>query len=632
MAVFSPPCAVAGGRASNLPPSSTAPPQVPITVGMSENLLPNSAASSLARLAHAASSSSAGDASPKGIDLTDPTGPAGLPRTGIVLIGSASTVRSMASHLAALSPTVIPTGCVLLNRFESAREQTRQLGILPPMLGFIDELASLHAKFAFRCALVSLPAAQSATTKRLVQLLRHMQVPMHIIPTFEDLLSNAASKSMLRQGIAGASAADVSALIGRTGWGVDRAAVGAMIKGKRVLITGAGGSIGSELARVVAGFSPSCVQLMERAENALFEIDQHMARRFPSVKRRAVLHDITDEAATKRVIADLRPHVIFHAAAHKHVPLMEDHPSHAVNNNLFGTKSIVDAAINAGCERVVMISSDKAVNPTSVMGATKRLAEMYICDQAAKLAASSGKSRSSTRLSMVRFGNVLASACSVIPIWSQQLAEGHPITVTDPRMTRYFMTIPEAATLVVQAGALEQQPGTAPVYVLDMGEPISILEMAVRFLRLNGFEASIDMTTLPAGAADARIPETDDLVDAAPYRIIFSGARPGEKLYEELAYNAEQLNTTAHPAIGQWKSMTVGSSDAWIQVFADLRSPTCDKAKVVAAIRQHVPEMRAAIETAGAHSAAAKPQALKSAASNATLLVDAKPTGKRKAS
>jgi FlaA1/EpsC-like NDP-sugar epimerase len=590
-------------------PLSTTPPKEPITAGMSEKLLPSAPAAPALQV----------------IDRAVEDGPAGLPRTGVVLIGSAAAVRSMASHLATLTPSVVPTGCVLLHRFESVRDPSRELGILPPMLGFVDEIGSLHGRFGFRCALISVPADQSQTLKRLVQLLRHMQVPTRIIPTFEDLITGSASKAAARQGIAGSSAADVSALIGRTGWGVDRAAVGAMIKNKRVLITGAGGSIGSELARVVAGFSPACVQLMERAENALFEIDQHMARRFPSIKRRAILHDITDEAATKRVIADLRPQVIFHAAAHKHVPLMEDHPSHAVNNNLFGTKSIVDAAINAGCERVVMISSDKAVNPTSVMGATKRLAEMYICDRAAKLQAT-GSGKSTTRLSMVRFGNVLASACSVIPIWSQQLAEGHPITVTDPRMTRYFMTIPEAATLVVQAGALEQPSGTAPVYVLDMGEPISILEMAIRFLRLNGLEASIDMSTLPAGSADARIPETDDLIDAAPYPIIFTGARPGEKLYEELAYNAEQLNKTAHAAIGQWKSMTVGSSDEWVKVFSELRSPTCDKAKVVAAIRQYVPEMRAAIENAGAHSQTGKPKA------SAKAIVDAKPTRARKAS
>ncbi len=192
------------------------------------------------------------------------------------------------------------------------------------------------------------------------------------------------------------------------------------------------------------------------------KIDRMMARRFPEVPRKALMHDVVDAEQTLRHMVALKPHAIFHAAAHKHVPLMEDHPSHAVTNNLFGTKSIADAAQAVGAERFVMISSDKAVNPTSVMGATKRLAEMYT--QA--LACTSRR----TSFSMVRFGNVLGSACSVLPIWGSQLAEGGPITVTDPRMTRYFMTISEAATLVIQAGAIDIKPGQTPsIFVLDMG-------------------------------------------------------------------------------------------------------------------------------------------------------------------
>jgi FlaA1/EpsC-like NDP-sugar epimerase len=291
--------------------------------------------------------------------------------------------------------------------------------------------------------------------------------------------------------------------------------------------------------------------------------------------------------------------VVFHAAAHKHVPLMEDHPSLAVTNNLFGTASIADACVRAGVERFVMISSDKAVNPTSVMGATKRLAEMYVQGLA-------GSSRR-TRLSMVRFGNVLASACSVLPIWSQQLGEGHPLTVTDPRMTRYFMTIPEAATLVVQAAALDQPVGRAPVYVLDMGEPISILEMAVRFLRQHGLEPAIDPAGLQslAGLAGAHAGPARRLIqdatspheapDSATYPIVFTGARPGEKLFEELSYNAETLTPTAHPAIGQWQASTtptIDDADALLAIFGPLREASSDKARVVEAIRTAVPEMR----------------------------------------
>ncbi len=508
----------------------------------------------------------------------------GLPRTGVVLIGTTATVRAVAGQMAMWRETVVPVGCVLANRFDAARDTTRGtgLGILPPLLGFTDDLIGLHAKFAFKAAVVCLPASSGREIRRVRALLNQLGITEKFVPTFEDLLTGAAAGAAIAK-----PAVDVSGLIGRTGWGVDRRSVSKILKGKRVMITGAGGSIGSELARVVASFGPASVLLMERAENALFDIDAQLARRFPSIARKAILNDVTDAAATQRVMNECKPHVVFHAAAHKHVPLMEDHPGHALSNNLFGTRSIADAAMQAGVERFVMISSDKAVNPTSVMGATKRLAEMYICDLARRPGAN-------TRFSMVRFGNVLASACSVVPIWSQQLAEGHPITVTDPRMTRYFMTIPEAATLVVQAAALEQPVGAAPVYVLDMGEPIQILEMARRFLRQHGLEASIKEETVPAAAREAgfTLPSDEDLIDAAAHPIVFSGARPGEKLYEELAYSAEMLNPTAHPAINRWAPSAVADTAGMIAELDSLRAASADKAKVIEALRRYVPEMK----------------------------------------
>jgi len=548
-----------------------------------------------------------------------------LPRAGVVLIGTTASVRALAGNLAAYADGVIPAGSVLVNILPTAHD-ARALGIMPPVLGHIDELITLHARYRFQAAVLSMPCAMNADARRITALLAQLGVRTLTIPTFEDLLSGRAAGATPG---AGQAKLDVPGLIGRTHWGVDKAAVGRIIKAKRVLITGAGGSIGSELARVCAGFSPAHVTLMERSENALFEIDQQMGRRFPTVQRSAVLHDVVDADATRRTLERLRPDVVFHAAAHKHVPLMEDHPSHAVNNNLFGTASIADACVHAGVERFVMISSEKAVNPTSVMGATKRLAEMYVQGLAANATATTSKRPSGThpgrtspgptstcRMSMVRFGNVLASACSVIPIWSQQMAEGHPLTVTDPRMTRYFMTIPEAATLVVQAAALDQPQGLAPVYVLDMGEPISILEMAVRFLRQHGYEPAIDTRTLPGRSAADPLPEpiaallsqggttTDDAPDAACYPIVFTGARPGEKLFEELAYSAEMLSPTAHPAIGQWQTAATPcvsqphpasqppSASILRAAFDHLRDPSSPKAAVVEAIRTAVPEMK----------------------------------------
>ena len=357
-----------------------------------------------------------------------------------------------------------------------------------------------------------------------------------------------------------------------------------------MLVTGAGGSIGSEIVRIVAAFDPSLLVLMERSENALFEIDRQMGRSFPHVQRRAILHDVVDADATLRRLVDVRPDVVFHAAAHKHVPLMEDHPALAVENNLFGTKSIADAAVAVGASRFVLISSDKAVNPTSVMGATKRLAEMYVQGLHGGLrpghSATAGGG-TGTRMAMVRFGNVLGSAGSVAPIWSAQLADGGPVTVTDARMTRYFMTIHEAATLVIQAGAMiHDADPIAPVFVLDMGQPVRVLDMAKRFVRLHGYEPRVigsDDWVAPSGQT------------RQPMDIITTGARPGEKLFEELAYGQEQLRPTAHPGINGWVGagarLEPTAVTGMIAEMSGFRTST-DPAAVVAAIRRHVPEMR----------------------------------------
>ncbi|HYE03765.1 MAG TPA: polysaccharide biosynthesis protein, partial [Phycisphaerales bacterium] len=320
--------------------------------------------------------------------------------------------------------------------------------------------------------------------------------------------------------------------------------------------------------------------LMERAENALFEIDLQLARRFPDVPRRAILHDVVDAEQTLRHLVQTAPQVVFHAAAHKHVPLMEDHPAHAVTNNLFGTKAIADAAVAVGAERFVLISTDKAVNPTSVMGATKRLAEVYVRWLG-------GRAGTPTRCSMVRFGNVLGSACSVLTIWSQQVAEGGPITVTDPRMTRYFMTIPEAAALVIQSAAIAPDGARgAPVYVLDMGPPVRILDLAERFVRAHGLVPRIVQG--PGAAPPSR--------DGPAIDIVMTGARPGEKLHEELAYPAEALGGTPFPGINAWAGPAPEGQDPLgvTQMVAELSMVRHgqDRAAVLAALRRHVPGLR----------------------------------------
>ena len=314
---------------------------------------------------------------------------------------------------------------------------------------------------------------------------------------------------------------DPETLLDRRPHPLDETSIRELLTGKVVLITGAGGSIGSELARTVCRFEPQRIVLVERAENALFEIDRDLARRYPDIPRSLVLHDVTDAPRTLGMLTAQKPQIIFHAAAHKHVPMMEEHPSAAVENNFYGTRSIADAACKVGVSRFVMISSDKAVRPSSVMGATKRLAELYTQHLTG---------RSDTVFSMVRFGNVLGSACSVLPIWSDQLARGGPITVTHPKMTRYFMTIPEAAGLVIQSAVYAGQAGGGEVFLLDMGKPIHIVELAQRFVRSQGLEPGRDVA------------------------IEFTGIRPGEKLFEELAYESEEMIPTPHPSVRMWKT------------------------------------------------------------------------------
>ena len=379
-------------------------------------------------------------------------------------------------------------------------------------------------------------------------------------------------------------------LIGREPYTLVEEQVRPMLEGRRVLITGAGGSIGSELARIVAAFEPGMLAVMDRSENAIFEIDRQLRERTPALDLKAVLHDVTEHHGTHELLDQLRPDVVFHAAAHKHVPLMEDHPYLAVRNNLFGTKAVAEAAAAVGAERFVLVSTDKAVRPSSVMGATKRLAELFVQDLHAQQvhALRLGTSTSAMRTSMVRFGNVLGSAASVLQIWSAQLADGGPITVTDPRMTRYFMTIHEAATLVVQAAAMSREGApAAAVNVLDMGEPVEILELARRFVRAHG----ITPVTIGAEQHTAE-PVASDLPSV---EIVCTGARPGEKLHEELAYAAEHLGETVHPGDSAWVP-TPGLEPVTTDIAAviaelEAMGPRPSRGVVVEALQRYLPDL-----------------------------------------
>lgn len=489
--------------------------------------------------------------------------------TRSIVVGTAQACSLVIRQLAALDAAPQITGVVLVEKAGTTTIENI------PVLGFTEDLIGLCASNNIASAIVTLPASHRSMWREISISLHRAGVVERFVPPMDELLSCAPQVAVSPTVAVGAPRIDLAKLVGREAHSIDRDLVGETLTGKTVLVTGAGGSIGSELCRQIATFEPKKIVLMERAENALFEIDRQLKETFPTIERVAVLHDVVDASRTLTLLERYRPEVVIHAAAHKHVPLMEDHPSHAVTNNVFGTKSIADASVAIGVERFVLISSDKAVNPVNVMGATKRLAEMYV----QSLSKMTGIT---TKLSMVRFGNVLGSACSVLPIWADQIAAGRPVTVTDERMTRYFMTIPEAATLVLQAGAMSgmDETSSGEVFVLDMGEPINIFGLARRFIRACGYEAVIGQP-MGSSCSPRSVP------------VILTGSRPGEKLHEQLSYDAEGLERTAHPGIYSLDDGTdvePATIDAMIESMDTARLSHSRKA-VLEQIARYIPTM-----------------------------------------
>lgn len=315
---------------------------------------------------------------------------------------------------------------------------------------------------------------------------------------------------------------NVEDVLGRPQAVLDRDAMANLVAGKRVLITGAGGTIGGELSRQVAALGPVHISLLDQSEYQLYMIDLELSERAPEQSRKAIIGDTRDRRRLDEVFAEERPEIVFHAAALKHVPLMEENSDDAVLTNVIGSRNVADMAVNHNVDTMVMISTDKAVNPTNVMGATKRLAEAYV--QALDIA---GQDNGRTRFVTVRFGNVLGSSGSVIPLFQRQLERGGPLTVTDPNMTRYFMTVREAVELVLQASALDDErlTGGGAICVLDMGEPVKILDLAHQMIRLAGLQPGKDI------------------------EIAITGLRPGEKLFEEIFHGSEELRPTNAPGI-----------------------------------------------------------------------------------
>jgi FlaA1/EpsC-like NDP-sugar epimerase len=420
-----------------------------------------------------------------------------------------------------------------------------------PVLGKTDDVAAIAARKRVTRTLITIANAPGPQIRRITELCRRAGLDTKIIPGFYEIVGNSVNVARIRE-------VAIEDLLGREPVQLDEGVIAATIRSHTVLVTGAGGSIGSELCRQICRFGPERLLLVERFENALFEAHRELAAAFPHVPIEPHVADVCDVTRMTQIFESRKPGIVFHAAAHKHVPMMEWNPGEAVKNNVAGTRVVALLADKFSVERCVLISTDKAVNPSSVMGATKRVAEIYV---------QSLSERSNTRFVTVRFGNVLGSAGSVIPIFRQQIASGGPVTVTHPEMTRYFMTIPEASQLVLQAGGMGDG---GEIFILDMGEPVRIVDLAHDLITLSGLRPGKDI------------------------EIKFSGVRPGEKLFEELSTDSEHAEKTRHPKIfiGRIKPHEWAVVDAAVSRLCEIVA-TGDGEAIRRALVELVPEYQA---------------------------------------
>ena len=396
-----------------------------------------------------------------------------------------------------------------------------------PILGTTSELKSFAQRIGAEETLIAIPSATSAQMRALVARCEESGLPSKTVPGMGELIDGKVSVKAIRD-------VDYRDLLGREVIRLDEDRIAAYLQKARVLVTGAGGSIGSELCRQICRFNPACLILYDRAESPLYEIDLELRTDYPEAKVVPVLGDIRDRSQLSRALSDYQPQVVFHAAAYKHVPMMELQPWKAVRNNILGTRHVMDLSREHGVERFVLVSTDKAVRPVNVMGASKRVAELLVQNQ-------NGCDSARTKFITVRFGNVVGSVGSVVPLFKKQIERGGPVTVTHPDVTRYFMTIPEACQLILQAGAMGEG---GEIFILDMGTPVKIVDMARDLIRLSGFEPAVDI------------------------KIEYVGLRPGEKLFEELITSGEGIVPTNHEKI------------------MVLRGKTCDQERLNAIIEE----------------------------------------------
>jgi FlaA1/EpsC-like NDP-sugar epimerase len=426
----------------------------------------------------------------------------GAPRRRLLVIGAGDAGEMLMREIVRIYGRRYETLGFLDDNPSKHGEQIHGVSVLGP----IDRVAELAETQKIDEIILAIPSLRGREMRRILELCRPTGAQIRTLPGVDKLIDGRVTVTQLAD-------VNIEDLLGRDPIVLDTDELATFLEGRVTLVTGAGGSIGSELCRQVCRFGPKRLVLIEQAENSLFHIERALRAEFPGVDLVPCIADICDTKRINAVFDAEKPQVVFHAAAHKHVPLMEANPGEAIKNNVFGTRKLADLAHRHGVEKFVMVSTDKAVNPTSVMGVSKRVAEIYV---------QSLSQRSRTQFVTVRFGNVLGSAGSVVPVFREQILRGGPVTVTHPDMQRYFMTIPEACQLVMQAGAMG---GGGEIFVLDMGEPVKIVDLARDLIRLSGLEPDQDI------------------------EIKFTGMRPGEKLFEEIAVDEENVDKTKHPKI-----------------------------------------------------------------------------------
>jgi len=418
-----------------------------------------------------------------------------------------------------------------------------------PVLGGIAKLSKSIEKVSAELIVIAVPTSTGAQMRKIVGLCEKADIPFRTLPNVADLVSGRAEISSLRE-------VSIDDLLGRDPISLSTESINQSIYEKVVMVTGAGGSIGSELCRQILRFNPAKLIVFDSSEFNLYQIDRELVAKYPDIDLQMILGDVCDNSAIEHCMTEHHPNVIFHAAAYKHVPLLQHQSRQAVRNNILGTRNMALAADKHGCDSFVMISTDKAVNPTNNMGASKRIAEIF-CQNL--------NQRSQTNYITVRFGNVLGSAGSVVPLFKEQIATGGPVTVTHPEITRYFMTIPEACQLIMQA-AVQGEGGE--IFVLDMAEPVKISYLAEQMIVLSG-----------------KIPGED-------IEIKYTGLRPGEKLYEELFHEQEQLSATTHEKILLARTRIVDWNELQDDFSAmDKASELFDEGTLKLLIKKLVPEM-----------------------------------------